>query len=618
MEPIHILIFAAAVLLLLIVVVTVIISLRNKAKSAEYERKKLSQAIIKREMHDRKIAREDMFLLLTDDPKNPLDRDDPDDIMFAQTHDFKDYAIRVLFQKQDWENYASLLNSNNSPEMSSELIQMGEFESFNNSNTASRENTLGKQSIDINFQNNNNVYNDDWMGLNNTQMTSSGGNILENSCLQSTMGNYHQQHRSTAIQTLMTSIEDKIFVTSMIRALDPLLSAAEKSKLSALVVVTLLHRFDLVTELLTENLNVLISISVEKNSEKSFLRSHSSVYEKMVNHWLGLLMYEHLKANISEPIYMLIRALRETIFKAPVDFCTGLSRATLAQDNQMRQEICETELPTKYLSLKVQETESEGSVSLIKCMSCDTISQVKLKILLKRYGPTKSYRPDLTDFDLFYLNSNKRQLLQDFDNTNYIDQNGWKKYNTLNHYKVEDESTFLLLHKNAILQASGTFNGDTLPNPPVHHEHGLSIASFTLPPPPMFPPGCSLPRKSLGGKSNSAVSGTTTPVYPESATMPRIKNGHVNGFVGRIDSLVSSKHQSTVSMNKPDGNVLGISGYLKESYIKDEGKLEKTYHLIKKKEGVEGLEKAAVERFFHSIFSTKTKVQPETNWEFFK
>ena len=162
MEPAHILIFAASVLLLLIVVVTVIISLRNKAKSAEHERKKLSQAIIKREMHDRKIAREDMFLLLTDDPKNPLDRDDPDDIMFAQTHDFKEYAIRVLFQKQDWENYASLLNSNNSPEMSSELIEIGEFDSFNNSKTASRENTLGKQSIDINFQNNNNVYNDDW------------------------------------------------------------------------------------------------------------------------------------------------------------------------------------------------------------------------------------------------------------------------------------------------------------------------------------------------------------------------------------------------------------------------------------------------------------------------
>lgn len=252
-------------------------------------------------------------------------------------------------------------------------------------------------------------------------------------------------------------------------------------------------------------------------------------------------------------------------------------------------------------------------------MSCDTISQVKLKILLKRYGPTKSYRPDITDFDLFHLNykTDKRHLLQDFDNTNYIDTSGWKKYNTLRHYKIQDDNSFLLLHKNAILQTSGTFNDDTLPEPPtVAHEHGLSITSFTLPPPPMFPPTCSLPRKSIGNKSLSGVSGTTTPIYsPESATMPRVKvNGQAHPFVNKIDSVISSKHQSTISMNKSDGNVLGISGYLKESTIRDESRREeRVYHLIKKNEGLEGLEKAAVERFFHSIFSTKQKVQPETN-----
>ncbi|KAJ6666346.1 hypothetical protein lerEdw1_000619 [Lerista edwardsae] len=84
----------------------------------------------------------------------------------------------------------------------------------------------------------------------------------------------------------------------------------------------------------------------------------------------------------------------------------------------------------------------------VKILNCDTITQVKEKILDAIFKNVPcSHRPKAADMDLEWRQgSGARMILQDEDLTTKI-ENDWKRLNTLAHYQVPDGSVVALVSK---------------------------------------------------------------------------------------------------------------------------------------------------------------------------
>lgn len=88
----------------------------------------------------------------------------------------------------------------------------------------------------------------------------------------------------------------------------------------------------------------------------------------------------------------------------------------------------------------------------VKVLSCDTITQVKEKILDSFFkGYPFSKRPSVDDLDLIYIpsewNKSGRLILFDEDKTCKIDNDDFKKLNTLAHYKITNGALLVLVYR---------------------------------------------------------------------------------------------------------------------------------------------------------------------------
>ena len=561
----EIILYSAIALLLFIILMTFLFCYQHsKVKSVEKDKKTLQDQIMNDQ--SKKIAAEQstMFQILVDDNKSLNDGFEDCDTM-AQDHCFRDYALKVLFKRENYLRYAKVLMSDNY--------------NFLNKNQ--------KKSVDSSLKSRGNTLNHHHQGHQHSDSNGTGtlksihtpmGSLIDrdtgNDTLEYGQGQTHQglqgaishnqQLKLSTLDELYNCLDNEQFLTSVIKVLDNNLSAEEKSNISAFIVIIFCDKFDYLTDILMSNLSSLVNKSLEFKQERAFLRQSQSVFEKMVNHWIGLLMYPYLKQNVSKPLYHLYRSLRDTVFKGPVDCMTGQARYTLSQESQLRTQICDKELnPIKnFLINVIENTSAEDSIK-VKVLSCDTITQVKYKIILKFYGPTWSYRPQIDDFALFYLgdqgsgSATPIELL-DRDTTSYIDASGYRKINTLSHYKLTKENLkFAIVNKNtanlnyeSLLRATGG-NSHSQSNDfmaeILHKELGPSAASFTLPPPPIFPPA-------------RVEQDTNTCNIPNMSSLPRKVNGNGSlitkntSYGDETNSLINNnpemqkRHQTSTSL----------------------------------------------------------------------
>ncbi|KAH0630171.1 hypothetical protein JD844_012866 [Phrynosoma platyrhinos] len=185
-----------------------------------------------------------------------------------------------------------------------------------------------------------------------------------------------------------------------------------------------------------------------------------SVAEKMLTNWFTFLLYKFLKECAGEPLFMLYCAIKQQMEKGPIDAITGEARYSLSEDKLIRQQI-----DYKMLTLNCVNPENENAPEIpVKVLNCDTITQVKEKLLDAVYkGVPYSQRPKAGDMDLVStipsdpmpfssIGAEWRQgrmariILQDEDVTTKID-NDWKRLNTLAHYQVTDGSSVALVPK---------------------------------------------------------------------------------------------------------------------------------------------------------------------------
>uniref|UniRef100_A0A8C2YXS9 Plexin-A2 n=1 Tax=Cyclopterus lumpus TaxID=8103 RepID=A0A8C2YXS9_CYCLU len=242
-------------------------------------------------------------------------------------------------------------------------------------------------------------------------------------------------------------INNKVFLLTFIRTLEMQrsFSMRDRGNVASLIMTALQGRLEYATDVLKHLLSDLIDRNLEsKNHPKLLLRRTESVAEKMLTNWFAFLLHRFLKECAGEPLFMLYCAIKQQMEKGPIDAITGEARYSLSEDKLIRQQI-----EYKTLTLNCVNPDNENSPEIpVKVLNCDTITQVKEKILDAVYkNMPYSQRPRAVDMDLEWRQGRMaRVVLQDEDITTKI-ENDWKRLNTLMHYQVSDRCVVALVPK---------------------------------------------------------------------------------------------------------------------------------------------------------------------------
>ncbi|XP_067166620.1 plexin-A2 [Apteryx mantelli] len=256
-----------------------------------------------------------------------------------------------------------------------------------------------------------------------------------------------QQNVEKALKLFAQLINNKVFLLTFIRTLElqRSFSMRDRGNVASLIMTGLQGKLEYATDVLKHLLSDLIEKNLEnKNHPKLLLRRTESVAEKMLTNWFAFLLHKFLKECAGEPLFMLYCAIKQQMEKGPIDAITGEARYSLSEDKLIRQQI-----EYKTLILNCVNPDNENSPEIpVKVLNCDTITQVKEKILDAVYKNVPySQRPRAVDMDLEWRQGRiARVVLQDEDITTKI-EGDWKRLNTLMHYQVSDRSVVALVPK---------------------------------------------------------------------------------------------------------------------------------------------------------------------------
>uniref|UniRef100_A0A673MFB5 Plexin A3 n=1 Tax=Sinocyclocheilus rhinocerous TaxID=307959 RepID=A0A673MFB5_9TELE len=259
-----------------------------------------------------------------------------------------------------------------------------------------------------------------------------------------------------ALRLFSQLLHNKMFLLTFIHTLEAQrsFSMRDRGNVASLLMATLQGRMEYATVVLKQLLADLIEKNLENhNHPKLLLRRTESVAEKMLTNWFTFLLHRFLKECAGEPLFMLYCAIKQQMEKGPIDAITGEARYSLSEDKLIRQQIDYKQLVNmsyeSLFTLMCIPPEGEAGTEIpVKVLNCDTITQVKDKLLDAVYkGIPYSQRPQADDMDLEWRQGRlTRIILQDEDVTTKIESD-WKRLNTLAHYQVTDGSLVALVQK---------------------------------------------------------------------------------------------------------------------------------------------------------------------------
>ncbi|XP_016133103.1 plexin-C1 [Sinocyclocheilus grahami] len=240
-------------------------------------------------------------------------------------------------------------------------------------------------------------------------------------------------------QAFAVLIRDKQFLSCFVHALEEQKNFSIKDKCTVASLLTLALHGDLLylTEVMEDLLQSLMDQSSNANP-KLLLRRTESIVEKLLTNWMSICLYGFLRESVGQPLFLLVSALTQQISKGPVDSVTEKALYTLSEDWLL----CQAQ-DFEALKLKVVfavGTGGEVSEPLeVNALTCDTIQQVKEKILQtfqRKFGfPFQQIR----DIEIEYEKEGKFVMLQEVDETSEI-RGHVTMLNTLKHYQVGDEA----------------------------------------------------------------------------------------------------------------------------------------------------------------------------------
>uniref|UniRef100_A0A3B4BCK0 Plexin B1 n=1 Tax=Periophthalmus magnuspinnatus TaxID=409849 RepID=A0A3B4BCK0_9GOBI len=209
-----------------------------------------------------------------------------------------------------------------------------------------------------------------------------------------------ESRRQTVEQGLVqlsNLLNSKLFLTKFIHTLEVqrTFSPRDRAYVASLLTVALHGKLEYFTDILKTLLNDLVEQYVAKNP-KLMLRRTESVVEKLLTNWMSICLYTFLRESAGESFYMLFRAIKHQVDKGPVDAVTGKAKYTLNDNRLLREDV---EYRTLTLNVVVPASAGGGAASQTvpaKVLDCDTITQVKEKLLEQTWkGTSFSQRPHI-------------------------------------------------------------------------------------------------------------------------------------------------------------------------------------------------------------------------------
>ncbi|KAK2825168.1 hypothetical protein Q7C36_019095 [Tachysurus vachellii] len=246
---------------------------------------------------------------------------------------------------------------------------------------------------------------------------------------------------------LSNLLNSKLFLIKFIHTLESqrTFSPRDRAYVASLLTVALHEKLEYFTDILKTLLSHLVEQYTTRNP-KLMLRRTESVVEKLLTNWMSICLYSFLRESAGEALYMLFRAIKHQVDKGPVDAVTSKAKYTL-NDNRLLRDDVEYHILTLNVLVTSAATHESQTVP-VKVLDCDTITQVKEKILEHTWkGTSYSQRPSTDSVNLEWRAGMAGHLILSDEDLTSVVQGSWKRLNTLQHYKVPDGATVTLVSR---------------------------------------------------------------------------------------------------------------------------------------------------------------------------
>ncbi|XP_062299773.1 plexin-C1 isoform X2 [Scomber scombrus] len=240
-------------------------------------------------------------------------------------------------------------------------------------------------------------------------------------------------------------IQDQVFLTSMVHALEEQKTFTIKDKCTLASLLTIALHSNL--SYMTEVMEVLLKALMQQSSNaqpKLMLRRTESTVEKLLTNWMSICLYGFLRESVGQHLFLMVSALTQQIGKGPVDCVTGKALYTLSEDWLLWQAQDFSSLKLKALFAVGSDGEVSESLE-VNALNCDTVEQVKEKILSSfkaKFG--FPYNTNLKDIYIEFQKDGSFVPMEEVDGSSEI-IGEVTMLNTLKHYKVPDGATIKVL-----------------------------------------------------------------------------------------------------------------------------------------------------------------------------
>ncbi|XP_044136449.1 LOW QUALITY PROTEIN: plexin-C1 [Bufo gargarizans] len=253
------------------------------------------------------------------------------------------------------------------------------------------------------------------------------------------------------VNTLKTLFENQNFLVLLIHTLEKQTDFSIKDRCMFASFLTINFQSNLLY--LTGLLERLIKDLIEQSSNKQpklMLRRTETVVEKLLTNWMSTCLYGFLRESVGEPLYSLVSTLNQRIHRGPIDAVTCKALYTLSEDWLLWQitEFSSVELNVHFPKTSEHEDEDTSQYLKVTVLDCDTIGQVKEKIL-QSFKINKGYcfEHPLCDIGLELHHGQTFKELSDIDSSNVMMDGNIKKLNTIKHYQIDNGATIKLIVK---------------------------------------------------------------------------------------------------------------------------------------------------------------------------
>ncbi|CAG9540417.1 unnamed protein product [Cercopithifilaria johnstoni] len=208
-----------------------------------------------------------------------------------------------------------------------------------------------------------------------------------------------------------------------------------KCALSSLIVGSLLDDMRYCTEVVFAILNHHILLSLKKCEPHIIFRQSGSLAEQIFTVWFSLCFLEYLKDGPGQSMYLLYKALKCQIERGPVDAITGDARYSLNESKLLRRPLDVTSMQL----LVIPFDSFKQSPIIFRALSCDTITQVKKKLLDTIYSNEPfSTRLSVDQFHLEWICSEHCAIILADDDG--LEEGEIKKLKCLDDYNIKENA----------------------------------------------------------------------------------------------------------------------------------------------------------------------------------